>query len=997
MKTASIELLNSADATISSKMRESEITLRDAAAYMEEKLDENTPMDILTEELREYDIWLMNSDNGMRGFVSIYGYINDEMIVGSPWVLPEGYNPEAQGWYKGVEKHSDKIFWSSIQDYDRTDDSLITISTDLSGKDGVSYGVLAIDINVKYLTQELTELKLQKGGYGMLIDENINYITHPNKNYVGLNLSDISVPHRDISKSLKEGEDTISALKFTNYESKKMINYTRILPNGWYVSISTPVISYYKNLYVMRILISAIALILMLFPCYFIIRSTREKMNADVENKSKSSFLARMSHEIRTPMSSIIGMSELIGRKNISNEIREYISIINHSGNNLLDIINDILDFSKIESGQMDIETKPYSPASMFNDIINLIRVKLIDKDLRFTVRIDPNIPAQLIGDEIHLRQILINLLSNAVKYTNEGFISLDVSYVHISASKIKLTISVSDSGIGIREEDLGKLFIEFSRIDFNRNQSVEGTGLGLTIAHNLCNAMGGDIKVESEFGRGSTFTAEVVQSFNTDKVLAHVVDAADKKVLVYEERITYFRSIADALHDLGVSPVCFSQNFPEFITEMKTKKYDYVIVSSRFADACTKILNEYSHDMSFSTQLLVLTDLKDAYIFRSVRSILTPIHSVILANVLNGVVDDKSRKNIGQFSSFKAPTAKVLVVDDMTTNLRVARELMSPYEMDIHVCNNGRAAIDLVKNNHFDLIFMDHMMPEMDGIETTENIRKLGDSDAHLRNIPIIMFTANIVAINDELYEDRGINDFLSKPMETQKLNDILKRYLPTEKQVMVEKNIDGISDGKTYEEFVIEGVDTFSGIKYVGGSLETYMDILEEFCRDTDDRIEKLINANRDADMPLYAIFAHAIKGAARNVGVMAVADFAATMETAAKAEDVRKVHLYSEAFILELQGVVENIRKVLHENIKSSRDDRAEIGIRDLNLGELREEIININTANINKTLIDYAHAPLNTEDRRFITDLEQSILLFEYNNAIEKIDSKLECAV
>jgi HPt (histidine-containing phosphotransfer) domain-containing protein len=209
----------------------------------------------------------------------------------------------------------------------------------------------------------------------------------------------------------------------------------------------------------------------------------------------------------------------------------------------------------------------------------------------------------------------------------------------------------------------------------------------------------------------------------------------------------------------------------------------------------------------------------------------------------------------------------------------------------------------------------------------------------------------------------------------------------------VTTDLNIDDNLDEEIHEELFIEGVDTFSGIKYVGGSIEAYMDILADFCRDSEDKIEKLIVANRDADMPLYAIFAHAIKGAARNVGVISVADFAATMESAAKAGDIGKVHLDSEAFILELQGVVDNIRKVLLDNVKSTDDDQTEIGMVDLYLEELRDALLNANTVGINKILKDYMQASLSAEDRRFISNLEQSILLYEYDKAVEKIDAKL----
>ena len=510
------------------------------------------------------------------------------------------------------------------------------------------------------------------------------------------------------------------------------------------------------------------------------IHLTELKELAEEASLTKSKFLAHMSHEIRTPMNAILGMAELAMRENVTPVVQEHIFTIRQAGENLLSIINEILDLSKIEAGKLSIIREEYSFSSIIFDVINMIKTKTTESCLRFVVFADSNIPNSLIGDSVRIRQIMLNLLSNAVKYTEKGFISLSVTIQSKSGNNVFLSIEVADSGRGIKPEVLENLFSEFERFSMEKNKNIEGTGLGLAITKNIVNVLGGRIDIQSEYGRGSTFTVSLPQEVSLAQNLAAVTNASEKNVLVYERREVYANSIAKNLENLGVNYRLVASH-SEFYDEIKSGKFPYVFIASVLYDEAKTKFSE----LNLNVRFVLIADFGEAVSDRNTSILTMPIFTVPIANFLNGVTDVYSVvTNRNEIFNFTAPEAGILIVDDIITNLKVAEGLLKPYQMKVTLCKSGEQALKAVKKKHFDLVFMDHMMHNMDGIETMQRIRSMDEQDPYYKNLPVIVMTANAVTGVKEMFLEKGFNDFLSKPIDTVYLDTILKKWIPKEKQ---------------------------------------------------------------------------------------------------------------------------------------------------------------------------------------------------------------------
>ena len=515
-------------------------------------------------------------------------------------------------------------------------------------------------------------------------------------------------------------------------------------------------------------------------------RVREEKERADEANQAKSAFVSNVSHEIRTPMNAIVGMTQLLLRRELPKQEKEYLLNIQNSGNALLAIVNDLLDMSKIESGKMELVDEEYDFMSMLSDLGMIILNRIGGKPVELLFDIDPDIPAKLYGDALRIRQIIINLMNNATKFTEEGYVCLTVKVKQIDSEDIELFLSVKDSGQGIREEDISKLFGTFQQVDTKKNHHKEGTGLGLSISKQLVELMHGSIGVTSEYGKGSEFYFTIHQRI-IDKTRAAQITDGQQAVIIGgmknpaangllrkmagEYRLTYMEDIMAAAKT-EVPVFYFTDRYGGLGGEEQGKLTELDAVVCSMVNPMAE--NELPEGM--------LTMNKPLYSYNFCNFIEN--REDASENIREKTPDEKeASKEEPQDSEelsveFKAPEAKVLVVDDNEINRMVAEEMLKPLQMQIETASDGKRALEMIQDKKYDLIFMDHLMPVMNGIEAVKALRQM--EGVYYRKVPVIALTANTAKEQREEYVQAGMSDYLSKPIDMEDIYKIVKKWIP-------------------------------------------------------------------------------------------------------------------------------------------------------------------------------------------------------------------------
>lgn len=531
-----------------------------------------------------------------------------------------------------------------------------------------------------------------------------------------------------------------------------------------------------------------------------------EKKRADAANNAKTAFVANMSHEIRTPINSVLGMNEMILRESKEDNIKGYAGDIQYSAQALLGIINDILDIAKIETGKMEIIPVSYDLREFLYNVVNMISLKARTKDLELEVMVDENLPNQLEGDDIRIRQVLINLLNNAVKYTHSGKVTLQVRKVNWEKEKAQIEFVIKDTGIGIKKEDIEKLFVAFERIEEKRNRNIEGTGLGINICVQLLEMMKSSLQVESEYGKGSTFSFVLEQKVNGEEVVGEF-DMQKRR-------------------------------------ELELNKYQAV---------------------------------------------------------------------------FTAPDAKVLVVDDNAMNRKVFRNLLKQTKVQIDEAENGEKCLQMVVQKHFDIIFMDHMMPGMDGIETFHAMKNLPGNMCE--NTPVVILTANAVIGAKENYLKEGFDAFLSKPVKPDKLEKIIYEMLPDE--LLCQGELVEVKEAAGTIEFpVIDGVDfAYGRIHFqTDEDLLESMGLLYRVMKNEAEKLEEFYNnIASEEGINSYRIQVHSMKNSAALVGIVTLSGMAKVMEDAARMGDRDTIYAMTPVFLKEWYGYREKLKVLFPEDRK------------------------------------------------------------------------------
>ena len=658
------------------------------------------------------------------------------------------------------------------------------------------------------------------------------------------------------------------------------------------------------------------------------------KKNADM----RSDFLANMSHEIRTPMNAVLGMAEMSLREDLPPAAREYISQIKTSGMSLLNIINDILDFSKIDSGRMEISEEEYTPLSIFNDTCNIITTRIGSKKLELLLNINPAFPCKLIGDSQRIKQILINLSNNAIKFTHKGRVKISLDYEDISEDTINMRISVSDTGIGIKKADLEKIFESFSQVDSKRNRNVEGTGLGLAITKRLAELMHGSISVESVYEKGTKFTITIPQKVvdHSPSIFVREPEAFMVAGLFSNRYIArqFYRDAKNlgVYHAALVNVDSFKELLANYEQVLRDKKLFIFFDEEMYLPALERIVNRNT-DINF----IEITDLNSEYSTKksNFRIIKKPCSSLTIAMALNNEELKVSRNDRAVEFDYTAPDAKVLIVDDNEVNLNIAEGLLQPLHMHITKATGGKEAIDLLDGNRFDLILMDHMMPEIDGIETTRIIRRL---HKEYDEVPIIALTANAMEGNKDMFLNEGMNDFIAKPIEVLTLINTVKKWLPIEKikkDIVISEITEDPSESSKYEGlYNIADLDAESAIRLLG-SEKMYYNLLKEYHKAIPGKAALIKDHLRNQDWPNYTVEVHALKSLSRQAGALELATMAAELEKAGNDRNTEFIEKYTEPMLhkyLEYESLIgvlfEEKTEEKSTKIKASKKDLSEL---------------------------------------------------------------------
>ena len=553
-------------------------------------------------------------------------------------------------------------------------------------------------------------------------------------------------------------------------------------------------------------------------------RVNNQKKEIEELNRSQSRFFSSMSHEIRTPINSILGLNEVILRQeDASDEIIRDAKNIQGAGKMLLTTINDILDLSKLDAGSMDIVPVDYKIADMLEEIYNMAWLRASDKGLTLKVEADPDIPSVLFGDEVRIKQVIINLLNNAVKYTNKGSVRLKVDFEQPYDNQIRLLISVTDTGMGIKREVIPQLFEVFKRVDQEKNRNIEGTGLGLSIVKQLVDLMDGEIKVDSEYGKGSVFSVSLLQ------------DISD----------------------------------PEPTGEITLNEQ--------------KVLRQKYH------------------------------------------------------RTFTAPSASLLIVDDNEMNLEVEKKLIKDTLVTIDTALSGNDALALTQKKRYDVIFMDHLMPGMDGLECFDRIRN--QEDGACRDVPVIIFTANAGSENIEMYNKAGFDGYLMKPVSGSKLEEALLKYIPQDKIVAGENSeeesretdnaaaaaAETVTETHWYDG--LEGIDVRMGIEHCGDE-EGLRSALEIFYESIPEKSREIRDYYESGDIENYTIKVHALKSSARIVGALSLSVQAQDLENAGNTGNTGYIREHHDEMIKLYEAYGERLKELFTEDREAAPEADANL---------------------------------------------------------------------
>jgi signal transduction histidine kinase/DNA-binding response OmpR family regulator len=660
--------------------------------------------------------------------------------------------------------------------------------------------------------------------------------------------------------------------------------------------------------------------------------------------RRKDDFLANVSHEIRTPINTISGMSEILLLEDDPFKLKEDIQAIQVAGRNLMGVVSDILDFSELQSGEVDLAEEAYNITSTINDIINMTNALKNKKNLELVVDIDNQIPRSLLGDEKKIRRVILNLVSNAIKFTNEGGVSIVVGFRREDYG-INLNITIADTGIGMEQKSVERLFSAYNQVDASRRRQNGGVGLGLAVSQAMVRSMGGVIRVKSRLEKGTTINVTIPQKVLDEEPIAQFEHSDDRRLMIYLDmeqfemqyiRDAYSNMISNMVKHLGIQGhIC--RNLMELKRRVEREEYSHIFIG----------LSEYEQDTAFFAELakkahvVVVLEREEEKRLQSeeLLCIYKPFYILPVISVLNGTTNTRKVNFLNYKKNFIAPDAHVLVVDDNAMNIKVVEGLLSKYQIRVTRALSGIEALEKIKDRCYDFVFMDHMMPEMDGVETFHRIRQMGGK--YCETVPIVALTANAVAGARKMMLAEGFTDFMEKPVECSVLERMLRRLLPKDKIILVDEEAPALPEKQEEpqpqkeQRFAVGDLDVEQGMVYCGGQ-ELYINILKEYAAKGSENWEPVEELFAKQDWKNYVIAVHAVKSSMLAIGAKPLSEMAKGLELEGKAEHIEYILEHHEEMIREYKRVIGEISEYFsaddsREDTTGKADEETESGVQ------------------------------------------------------------------